>query len=131
MFWKLCFQAAIKVQQSKNITFLLFKSSLSSHLCNFLTTTTETSQNSSKRSICSTDHYKCLDLSIRSLKTQILGFETPCQISVDTRLLNQFCGRWSVENFTKNCTLCSEMKTNCSAFDEFSCQFLYSKLDQR
>ena len=37
---------------------------------NFLTTTTETSQNFSK---------KCIDLSIRPLYLNILGLETPCQ----------------------------------------------------
>ena len=46
---------------------------------NYLTTTTETYQNSSKWSNCSTNHKKCIDLSIRPLYLKILGLETPCQ----------------------------------------------------
>ena len=55
--------------------------------CNFLTTTTKTFQKTSKRSICSTDHNKCLDLSIRSLKTHI---RTPCQ----SWLFHKYFGRF-------------------------------------
>ena len=46
---------------------------------NFLTTTTETSQNSSKWSHFSTDHKKYIDLSIRPPYFKILRLETPCQ----------------------------------------------------
>ena len=41
-------------------------------MCNFFTTTTETSQNSSKWSHYSTDHWKLFDLFIRPLKSQLL-----------------------------------------------------------
>ena len=66
---------------------------------NFLTIMTETPQNSSKWSICSTDHDKCLDLSIRSLQTQILGIESPCQTWFLTQIFWLFCLFWFTLNW--------------------------------
>jgi len=57
-----------------------FTCTLVMHMCKFLTTTKETSQNSSKWSHYSTDHKKYIDLSIRPpFYFKILGLETPCQ----------------------------------------------------